>query len=251
MTALVRAELAKLRSVTMTAWLFATTLLVVVLEVMGFVLANEDGSGPAERYDPDLLSKSVASASAGEIIVMILGILALSHELRFGTATSTFLVTPRRGQVVAAKMIAISFLGAAFAFASMLIAVPLSVWLIRLRSGIVTWDLRVVEVLIASVLVMVLYGPLGIAVGALVRNQIAAIAGSLAWLFIIEQLLTGLLPDIGRWTPGGTTGEVLQVGSFAGPNNLLPPWLAGLALVGWTIAFAVVGTRTAVRRDLT
>jgi len=252
MTALVRAELLKLRTVQMTAWLFVATLTVVGLEVLAFVNGAGEGEGPAQRHDPHLLAVAVASASAGEVIVMIMGILAMSHEFRFGSATSTFLVTPRRGHVVGAKLIALAVVGLGFALVSMAVAVPLSVWLIRARGGIVTWDGQVADVLLASVLVMVLYALLGIAVGALVRNQIAAIAGSLTWLFIMEGVLAGLLPDVAKWTPGGATGAAIQVGTWAGTDHMLRPWGLGiLVLVGWTALIAVVGTRSALRRDLT
>jgi ABC-2 type transport system permease protein len=251
MTALIRAELLKLRTVQTTAWLFAATLAVVVLEVLGFVLGASDGVGPGQRDDPHLLAFAVASASAGEVIVMVLGVLAVSHEFRFGTATSTFLVTPKRGHIVAAKLAAVSLVGVAFAFVSMALAVPLSVLLIHTRSGIVAWDGRVARVLAGVVLVMVVYGPLGIAISALVRNQIAAIAGSLTWIFIVEGVLAALLPGVARWTPGGATGAVLRVGTWTGTEHMLPAWLAALVLVGWVGLLAAVGTRVAVRRDIT
>jgi ABC-2 type transport system permease protein len=251
MNRLVRSELLKLRTVPMTAWLLAATVLVAALEVMGFVLGAGDGVGPGQRHDPDLLSYAVASASAAEIIVMVLGIMILTHEYRFGTATATFLVTPRRGSIVGAKMIAVSLLGFGFALLSMAIVVPLSVWLIHLRGGPLTWDHKVAEVLLAVVVVMVLYGPLGIAIAALVRNQIAAIAGSLTWLFVIDGVLAAFLPDVERWTPGGATGAVLQVGTWVGTKDMLPPWLGGVTLIAWTALFALVGTRVAVRRDIT
>jgi hypothetical protein len=40
-------------------------------------------------------------------------------------------------------MIAVSFLGVAFGLVSVTIVVPLSVWLIHLRGGTVTWDRKV------------------------------------------------------------------------------------------------------------
>ncbi|MGZ4639418.1 MAG: ABC transporter permease, partial [Actinomycetes bacterium] len=160
MNPLVRSELLKLRTVPMTAWLLATCVMLVVLEVMGFVLAASDGVGPGQRHDPDLLSNAVASASAGEIVVMALGVMVLTQEYRFGTATATFLVTPRRGSIVGAKIVAVSLLGLGFALVSMVIAVPLSVWMIELRGGTLTWDRKVAEVLLADVVVVVLYGAL-------------------------------------------------------------------------------------------
>jgi ABC-2 type transport system permease protein len=148
-------------------------------------------------------------------------------------------------------MIAVSVVGAGFALLSMAIVVPLSVWLIQLRGGTLTWGRKVVEVILAVVVVMVLYGPLGIAIAALVRNQIAAIVGSLTWLFVIDGLLAAVLPDVERWSPGGATGAVLRIGTWTGTGHMLPAWLVGVTLVAWTVLFAVLGTRVAVRRDIT
>jgi ABC-2 type transport system permease protein len=251
MTPLVRAELIKLRTVQTTAWLFLVTLSVVILEVLAFVLGAEEGTGRGQRDDPHLLAFALASAGAGQVIVMVLGILALSHEFRFGTVSSTFLVTPKRGYVVAAKLAAISIVGAGFALVSMAVVIPLSVALIRTRDGTVQWDARAAEVLVAVIAVMILYGPIGIAIAALVRNQIAAIAGALTWLFIIEGVLAAMLPDLARWTPGGATGAALQIGNWLGTDNMLNPWLAGLVLIGWTTLLATIGSRSALRRDLT
>src|SRR4051794_4225056 len=165
MTALVRAELLKLRTVQMTAWLFVATLTVVGLEVLAFVNGAGEGEGPAQRHDPHLLAVAVASASAGEVIVMIMGILAMSHEFRFGSATSTFLVTPRRGHVVGAKLIALAVVGLGFALVSMAVVVPLSVWLIRARGGIVTWGGQGGDVVLGGGVGVGVVGPPGVAGG--------------------------------------------------------------------------------------
>ncbi|MBC7372385.1 MAG: ABC transporter permease, partial [Frankiales bacterium] len=212
MTALVRAELLKLRTVRLPLWLLLTTLALVTLGVLATALTAGLEGAPLQRDDPALLARSVASAAVGNVVVLVLGILTLTQEFRFGTATPSFLVTPRRSRVLVAKLIAIAVTGLGFALVSAALAVGLSAVLLPLRGGVVTWDRTVLEVLLGVVLLMVLYGPIGIAVGALVRNQIAAVVGSLAWIFVVEQLLVALLPAVGRWTPGGASSAVLQLG---------------------------------------
>jgi ABC-2 type transport system permease protein len=250
MTALVKAELLKLSTIAASGWLLLGTIVVVALETLGFTLGASDGTGPGQAGDPHLLSFAVASASAGDIVLLVMGILAVTQELRFGTATSTFLVTPKRGRVVAAKLVAVALVGALFTLISLAIALPLSVWLVDVRAGSVLWEWPVGEVLGGVVLVMVLYGPLGIAVGSLARNQIVAVAGSLTWIFLVEGVLAVLLPEVEEWAPGGATSSVLQIGTWAGTEHLLPPWAGAGMLVAWTVLFAVVGTRMTVRRDL-
>lgn len=252
MTALVRAELLKLRTVRLPLWLLITTLLLVVLGVLATILTAGIEGAPLQRDDPDLLARAVASASGGNVVVLVLGILVLTQEFRFGTATPSFLVTPKRGRVLVAKLVAISLTGLLFALASAVLAVGLSVAVLGLRGDEAIWGSSVFEVLVGVVLVMVLYGPIGIAVGALVRNQIAAVVGALAWVFIVEQLLVALLPEVGRWTPGGASSAVLQLGDLATTRGeLLPVWGGALLLVAYAAVLSVLATRLTLRRDLT
>lgn len=252
MTALVRAELLKLRTVRLPLWLLLTTLLLVVLGVLATILTAGIEGAPLQRDDPELLARAVASASGGNVVVLVLGILVLTQEFRFGTATPSFLVTPKRGRVLVAKLVAISLTGLLFAVASAVLAVGLSAAVLQLRGDEAAWGSTVLEVLVGVVLVMVLYGPIGIAVGALVRNQIAAVVGALAWVFIVEQLLVALLPEVGRWTPGGASSAILQLGDVATTRGeLLPVWGGALLLVAYAAVLSVLATRLTLRRDLT
>lgn len=252
MTALVRAELLKLRTVKLPLWLLVTTLLLVLLGVLATVLTAGLEGAPLSREDPELMARAVANASGGNIVVLILGILVLTQEFRFGTATSSFLVTPKRGRVLVAKLIAVALVGAVFAVVSAVVAVAVSAVLIPIRDGVVNYDAQVLQVLLGAMLVMVLYGPIGIAVGALVKNQIAAVVGALAFTFIVEQLLIALLPDVGRWTPGGASSAVLQLGDLVTTRgDLLPVWGGVLVLLAYAAVLSAIAARLTLRRDLT
>jgi ABC-2 type transport system permease protein len=252
MTALVRAELLKLRTVRLPLWLLVTTLLLVALSVAATVLTAGVEGNPLQLDDPELLARSVASASGGNVLLVVLGILMLTQEFRFGTATPSFLTTPKRGLVVVAKLVAVVVAGAVFAVVSVLVALGLSLALIALRGDDAVFDAAVLQVLGASVLVLLLYGPIGIGVGALVRNQIAAVVAALAWMFVLEQLLVALLPEVGRWTPGGATASLLRLGDVAtARGELLPAWAGALVLVAYALVLSAVGARLTLRRDLT
>lgn len=252
MTALVRAELLKLRTVKLPLWLLVTTLLLVLLGVLATVLTAGLEGAPLSREDPELMARAVANASGGNIVVLILGILVLTQEFRFGTATSSFLVTPKRGRVLVAKLIAVAAVGLVFALLSALLAVAVSAVLIPFRDGVVNYDAQVFQVLLGAMLVMVLYGPIGIAVGALVKNQIAAVVGALAFTFIVEQLLIALRPEIGRWTPGGASSAILQLGDLVTTRgDLLPVWGGVLVLLAYAAVLSAIAARLTLRRDLT
>lgn len=251
MTALVQAELLKLRTVRLPLALLLVTLLLVTLSVCATVLTAGSTGGPLQASDPDLFRVAVSSASAGTTTLLLLGILVLTQEYRFGTATPSFLVTPRRERVLAAKLVAVVLVGGLFAVVSVLYAVALAVALMRLEGLEVVLGSAVAETLAACVLVVVLYGPLGVAVGALVRNQVAAVVGTLAYLFVVEQLLVVLLRDVGRWLPGGASAAVLRLGDVATTRgDLLPPAGGALLLVAYALGLSVLAARLTLRRDL-
>ena len=252
MSALVRAELLKLRTVALPYWLLLTTLAFVLLGVLATLLTAGLEGAPLQRDDPQLLARAVASASGGNIIVLVLGILALTQEFRFWTATPSFLVTPRRGAVLAAKLLSIALTGLVFAVLSLVFALAVSWLTISLRGDVLVFDGTVVEVMLGVGLVLALYGPIGVAVGALVRNQIAAVVAALAWTFIVEQLVVALWPEVGRWMPGGAASAVLQLGEVATTRgDLLPVWGGAVLLVAYAVVLSVVGAMVTLRRDLT
>lgn len=252
MSALVRAEVLKLRTVALPYWLLLTTLAFVLLGVLATLLTAGLEGAPLQRDDPQLLARAVASASAGNIIVLVLGILALTQEFRFGTATPSFLVTPRRGAVLAAKLLSTILIGLVFAVVSLVLALAVSWLVIRIRGDALVFDSTVVEVMLGVGLVLALYGPIGVAVGALVRNQIAAVVAALAWTFIVEQLVVALWPEVGRWMPGGAATAVLQLGDVATTRgDLLPVWGGALLLVAYAVVLSVGAAMVTLRRDLT
>ncbi len=79
--------------------------------------------------------------------------------------------------------------------------------------------------------------------------MIAAVVVALVWEFVLEAILIGVLPSVGKWLPGGAarglTRETLQSGS------LLTAWGAGLVLVAYGLMFAAAGAPLLVRRDVT
>lgn len=71
----------------------------------------------------------------------------------------------------------------------------------------------------------------GVAIGTVVQSQPAAIAGSLAWLFIVEPTALLGLPSVGRWFPG-----VAGLALTESPNpDLLDQLPGGLLLAAWTV----------------
>src|SRR5215218_9838361 len=117
MTALVGAELLKART-TRTAFALALGLLAIValfVTVQVFTVDYDLTSTPTR----DTLGATVFAP----FFALLFGILATTGEWRHSTVSQTFLVTPRRERVVAAKVVA----GALVGFALTVLAVVLAV----------------------------------------------------------------------------------------------------------------------------
>jgi ABC-type transport system involved in multi-copper enzyme maturation permease subunit len=247
MTRLVNAELLKLRTVRTTAVvlaLAAATTVVIMTAVM--LIAGRPGQ-PA--IDSALLPDLVVVAK-GPLVVfaLILGVLGMSGEFRFGTATPTFLVTPNRGRVVAAKVIANALAGAALAAVSALVALAMGLpWLRAKGVEIVILDADVGARLLGLAATSALHAVLGIGLAALIRNQIVAVAAGLLWMRV-EDLLPAVLnrPGLGRWLPEGAAAALTGPGAAT-----LSMWAGGLLFAAYGLALALIGTRLVVRRDLT
>ncbi len=123
--------------------------------------------------------------------------------------------------------------------------------LIRFRDGDVTVAAQFWQTVAALFAVMVAYGVIGVAVGALVRNQIVAFVAVLVWMLAVEQIVVHAYPAVGRWMPGGAAYALLQQGPANGlDGKLLSASVGGLVLVGYTAVAVGLALLLTPRRDV-
>jgi ABC-type transport system involved in multi-copper enzyme maturation permease subunit len=249
MTNLVRAELMKFRTTRMVYGLLLGMSGSVALGVAGNILGNaQQRSTPLNTADG--VASVLSNAGSGAIFVLVLGVLCLAGEFRHNTVTSAFLTTPDRRRVLAAKLVSASLVGVAFGVAGSVLTLAIAVpWLSAKGVGLGLIGQQVGLAVAGALLTTALYGLIGVGIGALVRNAIAAVAGALVWMAIIENLVVSLRPQVGKWLPGGAASALAREATPAG--GLLPMWAGGALLLGYAIAFAVVGTRFVLERDVT
>jgi ABC-2 type transport system permease protein len=208
---------------------------------------GQEGIPPVGSQQYETLAFSVPAQTS--VLLLILGIIGITQEYRHRTATPTFLAEPRRGQVIAAKVIAYGLV--AIPFALLVVAVDVLVVTIYAgaRGAAPSFSADNLQTLASSGLVLVVYAVIGVGVGALLRNQVGAIVGSLVYLFVIEGIVSsiGVLQGAYKWLPGGAAQAMTS--DFQAPD-LLQPWQGGLLLLAYGVVFAVLGTFLAVRRDV-
>jgi hypothetical protein len=252
MSALVRAELVKLRSTRSQPWLLLATLAMVVLTAAFTVPSAGAQNNPLSLDQPTLLARIVGvSFGFPQLTMVILGVLAFTQEVRYGTVTSTFLVEPRRTRVLAAKGVGLVFVSVVITTATLVVSVIVSAALIHSRHGDATPGPEFWQMSAAAFSVMALSGVTGVAIGAIVRNQIVGVIAVLVWMNAVEHVLLDALPAVGRWTPGGATYGLLQLGpAITTSDTLLDVPIAGLLLVGYTAAIMLLAVAVAPRRDV-
>lgn len=93
-----------------------------------------------------------------------------------------------------------------------------------------------------------MYAVLGVGLGALLHNQVAALMIPLGYLLIVENLLPSFgLMKLVVWLPGGATASLAR----ADLPGLLPMWAGGILLVAYAAAAVFAGGFVLARRDVT
>ena len=241
MSALVSAELLKLRT-TRTALGFLIAIVVLTLVAQGAGFATSDFSTAQD------LREGMAGAGVAATFLLILGIIGTTGEYRHGTITSTLLASPDRRRLVAAKAIAYAITGALLGLAAMLATFAMgAIWLSVRDAPLGLLDAGDYLALAAQgMLSAALSGAVGVAIGAIVRNQVAAVVGMLIYLFVLEPLV-GLIPgNVAAFTIGGAQGG-LEGAPF---GDALDPLPAGLVLAAWALVLGLAGAELEERRDV-
>lgn len=244
---LIRAELLKLRT-TRVFWAYVAAALAFV--PISIALAMTSGQEAAPLDTSEGLRNVMSAASAGALLVLLVGISLMAGEFRHNTATRTFLISPDRRRVVAAKLAAGSAVGVGVAVLASLLTLAIALpWLTArdVEVSLISSDVGVpvLGALIGTALAAVV----GVGLGALLPNQTLAITVVVVWTSIVDALLVGFAPEIGRWLPGGAASALAGTATLEG--GLLPIWGAAALLAGYGLAFAAAGTRFVERRDVT
>jgi ABC-2 type transport system permease protein len=251
MTALVRAELLKLRSARITTWLLLATLALVTLTVVAST-PTVDSESSLTLVDPALLAVVVGSAfGVPQVLIALYGTTAFTQEFRYGTVTLTYLVEPRRPRIFIAKWLALALVSVVVTTATLALAVPLAILMIQHRDGDVTVGAQFWQTIAASFGVMALYAVIGVALGALIRNQIIAVSALLVWMLAVEWIVVPSYPSVGRWLPLGAASAVMQLEPSIGlDGKLLPAAVGGFVLAAYAAVAAALALRFAPQRDV-
>jgi ABC-type transport system involved in multi-copper enzyme maturation permease subunit len=246
-TALVRSELLKIRT-TRSWWAY----LAVIVLLTGIGTAGSIGS--AEIADRSTLSFQldlVSTAGLSVLMAIILGITIITTEFRHGTVTPTFLAEPRRERVILSKAIAAVVVAIGFALLALVVVAAVAIPWLTIVDAEVLRDTELLTRAGEQILSVVLWALIGVAIGTAVHSQVAALVGTLVWIFLVENLLVGLFglvnaDGVAEYLPF----HALDAADGTGADNLLS-YGGGLAVtLGWILLLGAFGTWRTIRRDI-
>lgn len=256
MARLIHVELLKLRTTRLNWGLLATA--AAVTAVFAVLNATRDKNAPINTASG--LNTEVLVGVWALLLSLIFGVVTASNEFRHSTATLTYLATPRRNRVLAAKAIAVACGGAAFGLAGGVIATGIGLIYVAARSfhlalGAATLTRYAVGYVVAAALLAVI----GCGVGSIIRSQVAAITVVFVWAMIIESVLGGQFHAVRAYLPyaaattlaGARIGySMFQSGTGASAGTPLPFAAAVALLAGLATLLCTVAARTTVARDV-
>jgi ABC-type transport system involved in multi-copper enzyme maturation permease subunit len=243
MIAQANAELLKIRS--------TRTTIGIVLGMIALILLFSLLSGLVTKA-PSLTSTEdqrglLSVGSLAGVFSALAGIMLVTSEYRFGTIRPTFLFTPKRSRVIGAKLAAGLLAGLVFGLLGEGLGFAIGYATLSARG--ITYALNADQttlLLLGTLAGVALWGALGVGIGVVVRNQVGAIIGLLAWGFVAENLLFAFVPSVGRFGPTHASDALIGLTT----HHLLPAAAAGFILLAWTIAFALAALALAARRDV-
>ncbi len=221
-----------------------------------------EGSG-MPPFSDEVLTAVVYSlaTSTGYVFPVIFGALMVTAEVRYRILATSFLATPHRALVLAAKGVVALVVGALFGVIGAAASVGIGAPVLELAgtSSLIgdsdTWAL-----IGRMVLAMALWGVVGVAIGVLVPSQIGSVVGIIAFTLLIEPILRTAaafvegLDVVGRFLPGAAGDALVGASVFSivgGTADTLEWWQGGLVLAAYAVVFGAIGAVTTWRRDVT
>jgi ABC-2 type transport system permease protein len=181
------------------------------------------------------------------IFAALAGVLLITGEYRYGTIRPTLLFEPRRSRVIAAKLATSALAGLVLGVLGAALAIAIGSAVLAGRG--VTSSLSggdIATLALGMIAGTALWGAIGVGLGAIIRNQVGGVIALLTWTFVVESLLFGLVPAVGRWLPAHLHDALMGLTT----NHLVSPAAGGCVLILWTATLALVGLRLISQRDV-
>jgi ABC-type transport system involved in multi-copper enzyme maturation permease subunit len=237
------AELLKIRSTRTTVGLLLGLILIALVFIVLTSTLSSANSILTEQDQLDLLS----FGSIAGVFSALAGIMLVTSEYRFGTMRPTFLFNPSRTGLLLAKAIAGALAGLAFGIIGEGLCFAIGLIILKSRGiHIALSGSNMTELIVGAVAGTALWGIMGVGLGAIIRNQVGAVIALLAFGFVVENLIFGFLPSVGRFLPVHASDTMMGLSS----QHYLSGTEGTLVTVAWAVVLAGIGLAAIKGRDV-
>ena len=231
--------------------------------LFGFLLTSEEagtgGPGGVPTGDATQIASSVyvGGLSVGYLLLLTIGVLQIGSEYRHKTISSTFLSTPKRLRAMLAKVVALLGIGAIYGLISLLGSVSVGAVVLSLRDQDAFPSTTILRTLALSLLVLGLWALIGLGIGILIPNQVAALLIGVGVAWIVEPLLGFAMSfwefgreHVAQFLPSSATNAIVNAVQNSPDEVRLDWWAAALVLAGYAALLSGLGIWRTVRADI-
>jgi len=182
------------------------------------------------------------------VATLVLGIIGSGGEYRHKTIIPAMLAAPRRGILVAAKVISIAVAGLVLSVLTFGSGLAVAVAELSAHhfhhlpadTSTLFWG---------SVVAGTLLGVIGVALGYITRSTVAAVVSAVGWVIFAElAILHTLVPHLAKWLVTGAASTLTDPGILA--SGALTPATAVVVLSTYAVVLLAVASGLVLRRDV-
>jgi hypothetical protein len=219
--------------------------------VLGTIALGMIAGANTRNPSGDPTSNVLSGLLIGQLIMVALGVVAVTGEAGAGQLAVTFCAVPRRGLVLAAKALVWGLTFLVSGEVSVLVAFFAGTAL--LRPGIphpsFGSDPAVTRAVLMSGVYLALAGLIGLGVGALIQRGAAAITVAVGGMYVLPLVIAAAGRSFGRFLPeliaGNSLAAVQPVAGFA-----WSPWLELAIVAAYPAVLLAAGGWLLARRDV-
>lgn len=249
-----RFEWVKLRTLASTRWILCSVVVATIAIgtlVSYATIARWSTMTAADRANLDPAFRSLTGLFFGQLVVGVLGVLAVTSEYSTGMIRSTLAAVPRRRAILAAKAVTVAvpvFLVSTGATLSAFSASQ-AIFLTK-HAGISITAPGALRAVLGGGLYLTVLALLAVGLGAVIRHTAGAISAFVG-LVLVMPTITSFLPnpfgrDIGKVMPSNAGQALLSLHTNA---NSLSPWVGFGVLWAWAVVALGAAAWLITRRD--
>lgn len=219
-------EWIRIRTIGSSYWLSGLALMFTLL-ISGFTAAFAPNDAFQEQGGLDALGTFVVTAGANIRIVpvmaapfvIVIGVLAVGHDYRYGTNKAVLTAVPSRINVYVAKLLVV----AAWVTITAVIILLINLFLAWAMVGTSSLD-DVFRPMWSYVVMMIGYAWAAMGVTWVLRNQVGALVLTLVYVYVVEAIIGGVLQVIAQINDSEIDKLVEFLPAGAGRRTLWSPY---------------------------